>query len=98
MFTKVCIVVDDDVNVQDVREVVWRVCANVDPKRDFHFAMGPSDVLDHAPDAFAFGGKVCIDGTRKWKEEGYGREWPEVLRMSPEVKAKIDAIWKELGL
>jgi len=98
MFSKVIVVVEDDVDVQNVREVVWRVCANIDPKRDFHFAVGPADALDHAPDAFAYGGKVCIDATRKWKEEGYGREWPEVLKMSAEVKAKVDSIFRELGL
>jgi hypothetical protein len=41
---------------------------------------------------------VCIDGTRKWKEEGYTREWPEPCRMSAEVEARVDAMWPELGI
>jgi 4-hydroxy-3-polyprenylbenzoate decarboxylase len=98
MFAKVIVVVDDDVNVQDVREAAWRALNNIDAKRDVFFAEGPIDVLDHASEAFGFGGKLGVDATRKWKEEGFTREWPEVLKMSPEVVKRIDAIWKDLGL
>jgi 4-hydroxy-3-polyprenylbenzoate decarboxylase len=59
---------------------------------------GPIDVLDHASSAFGFGGKLGVDATRKWKEEGFTREWPEVLKMRPDVIARVDALWKELGL
>jgi 4-hydroxy-3-polyprenylbenzoate decarboxylase len=98
MFAKCIVVVDDDVNVQDVREVAWRALNNIDAKRDVFFAEGPIDVLDHASASFGFGGKLGVDATRKWKEEGFTREWPEVMKMTPEVVARIDALWKELGL
>ena len=98
MFAKCIIVVDDDVDVQKVREVAWRALNNIDAKRDVFFAEGPIDVLDHASSAFGFGGKLGVDATRKWKEEGFTREWPEVLKMTPEVMSRVDAIYKELGL
>ncbi|HEX2657715.1 MAG TPA: menaquinone biosynthesis decarboxylase, partial [Polyangia bacterium] len=88
MFAKCIVVVDDDVNVQDVREVAWRALNNIDAKRDVFFAEGPIDVLDHASTAFGFGGKLGVDATRKWKEEGFTREWPEVLKMDPAVDAR----------
>ena len=98
MFAKVIVVVDDDVNVQNVQEVAWRALNNIDAKRDVFFAEGPIDVLDHASVAMGFGGKLGVDATRKWKEEGFTREWPEVLKMPPELIARVDGLWKELGL
>jgi 4-hydroxy-3-polyprenylbenzoate decarboxylase len=98
MFSKVICVVDEDVDVQNLGEVAWRLLANLDPKRDLAFVDGPIDQLDHGANQALFGGKVCIDGTKKWKEEGYTREWPEVARMSPEVTARVEAIWGELGI
>jgi 4-hydroxy-3-polyprenylbenzoate decarboxylase len=98
MFAKCIIVVDDDVNVQNVAEVAWRALNNIDAKRDVFFAEGPIDVLDHASQAFGFGGKLGVDATRKWKDEGFTREWPEVLKMRPDVVARVDALWKDLGL
>ena len=98
MFAKCIVVVDDDVNVQNVREVAWRALNNIDAKRDVFFAEGPIDVLDHASAAFGFGGKLGVDATRKWKEEGFTREWPDVLKMDPAVDARAAALLKELGL
>jgi len=98
MFAKCIIVVDDDVNVQDVAEVAWRALNNIDAKRDVFFAEGPIDVLDHASVAMGFGGKLGVDATRKWKEEGFTREWPEVLKMPADLVARVDGLWKELGL
>jgi 4-hydroxy-3-polyprenylbenzoate decarboxylase len=98
MFAKVIVVVDDDVNVQDVQEVAWRALNNIDAKRDVFFAEGPLDVLDHASPLMGFGGKLGVDATRKWKEEGFTREWPEVLSMPAHVKARVDQLMKELGL
>src|SRR5580658_4178324 len=97
-FSKVICVLDEDVDVQDVGQVAWRLLANLDPKRDVSFVDGPIDQLDHGADQALFGGKMSIDGTRKWKEEGYAREWPTVARMSPEVVARVDAMWAELGI
>jgi 4-hydroxy-3-polyprenylbenzoate decarboxylase len=97
-FSKVICVMDDDVDVQDLGQVAWRLLANLDPKRDFAFVDGPIDQLDHGANQALWGGKVCIDGTRKWREEGYTREWPDPCRMSPEVSARVDAMWADLGL
>ena len=92
MFAKCIIVVDEDVNVQEVREVAWRALNNIDAKRDVFFAEGPIDVLDHASSAFGFGGKLGVDATRKWKDEGFTREWPEVLKMDAAVDARMGAL------
>jgi len=98
MFSKIICVVDEDVDVQNVGEVAWRLLANLDPKRDVSFVEGPIDQLDHGANQTLWGGKMCIDGTRKWREEGYAREWPQPCRMAPDVSARVDAVWAELGL
>ena len=97
-FTKVICVVDDDVDVQDTAEVSWRLLANLDPKRDISMVDGPVDQLDHGASQALWGGKMAIDGTKKWAEEGYTREWPEVCTQSPDVQSRIDAMWPELGI
>jgi 4-hydroxy-3-polyprenylbenzoate decarboxylase len=97
-FTKVMVVVDGDVNVQDPAEVAWRALANIDPQRDLEFVTGPAETLDHASRMPWWGSKVGIDATRKWPNEGFERPWPDDIVMSDEVKAKIDALWAQLGL
>ena len=97
MFSKVIIVVDSDVNVQDASEVTWRVLANIDPARDLELARGPADALEHASQFFAYGGKLGIDATRKWPGEGFTREWPDVIAMEAAVKARMGALWEKLG-
>jgi 4-hydroxy-3-polyprenylbenzoate decarboxylase len=97
-FSKVICVMDHDVDVQNVAEVAWRLLANLDPKRDLSFVEGPIDQLDHGANQALYGGKVCIDGTRKWKEEGYAREWPEVCRTTPEMAERAAAVCRELGI
>jgi len=98
MFTKCIIVVDEDCDVQDVAEVTLRVTNNIDPERDIQFTLGPVDSLDHASRLPNFGSKMGIDATRKWAAEGFNRPWPPMLTMDTEVKAKVDAIWKKLGI
>jgi len=98
MFTKIIVVFDEDVNVQDMSEVIWRLGANIDPKRDVAFSEGPVDALDHAAPQALFGSKMGIDATRKLPGEGHNREWPDDIRMAPDVKARIDSIWGELGI
>jgi len=98
MFTKIIVVVDEDCDVQDVGEVVLRATNNIDPERDIQFTMGPVDSLDHASRLPNYGSKMGIDATRKWKAEGFTRPWPEMLEMDASVKAKVDAIWKKLGI
>jgi 4-hydroxy-3-polyprenylbenzoate decarboxylase len=97
-FAKSIMVVDSDVNVQDLSEVAWRCGNNVDPARDVVITEGPLDVLEHASSIPAYGGKMGIDATRPWKEEGFDREWPEDIEMAPEVKALVERRWKEYGL
>ena len=98
MFTKCVIVVDEDCDVQDVAEVTLRVANNIDPERDIQFTLGPVDSLDHASRLPNFGSKMGIDATRKWAAEGFTREWPPMLAMDKAVTAKVDAVWKKLGI
>ena len=98
MFTKVIVVVDAGVNVQNTSEVLWRLGNNVDPRRDIVIVDGPLDALDHASPTPFYGGKIGIDATKKGPEEGHMREWPDSLVMSDAVKARVDAVWHELGL
>lgn len=98
MFSKVIIVVDDDVDVHNIHEVIWRVTNNIDPMRDVQIVKGPVDSLNHAAPQVGFGSKMGIDATRKWPSEGHTREWPEVVKMDAGTAAKIDQIWGQLGL
>jgi 4-hydroxy-3-polyprenylbenzoate decarboxylase len=95
--SKSVVVVDEWVDVHDYEDVFFRVCANVDPKRDVVIAEGPLDHLDHAPTRQFFGGKLGIDATHKGLDEGT-REWPEEIVMSDEVKALVDRRWAEYGI
>ncbi|PKN09122.1 MAG: menaquinone biosynthesis decarboxylase [Deltaproteobacteria bacterium HGW-Deltaproteobacteria-8] len=98
MFTKIIVVVDKNINVQNVSEVLWRIGNNVDPRRDVAILEGPLDALDHASPLAFYGGKMGIDATKKGPEDGHHREWPSTLRMDEGVKAKVDALWEKLGL
>src|SRR3989442_14096123 len=91
MFTKYIVVVDDDVDVHDTSEVLFRLCANTDPQRDSIFTKGPADVLDHATSEMAIGSKLGIDATHKLAGEGFKRPWPPLIKMSGEVHRKIDS-------
>jgi 4-hydroxy-3-polyprenylbenzoate decarboxylase len=98
MFTKCVIVVDEDCDVQDLAEVTLRVTNNIDPERDIQFTLGPVDSLDHASRLPNYGSKMGIDATRKWKAEGFNRPWPSMIAMDAATKARVDEIWKKLGL
>ncbi|CQR72455.1 3-octaprenyl-4-hydroxybenzoate carboxy-lyase [Sporomusa ovata DSM 2662] len=98
MFTKMIIVVDNHVNVQDMNEVWWRVFNNIDAKRDIVMVDGPLDVLDHSSPMPNWGTKVGIDATKTWPQEGQTREWPDEIVMSADIKKMVDAKWAELGL
>jgi 4-hydroxy-3-polyprenylbenzoate decarboxylase len=98
MFSKCIVVVDEDVNVQDVREVAWTALNNIDPERDIEFVHGPVDSLDHASRLPNYGSKMGVDATRKWPAEGFTRPWPGVIRMSDEVRRRVDAMWRRAGL
>jgi len=96
MFTKVIVVVDAGTNVHDPAEVAWKALNHIDPQRDFEFALGPIDELDHASRAACFGSHVGIDATRKLPGEGFDRRWPDEIVMDPGVKRKIDLLWPSL--
>ena len=98
MFTKCIIIVDEDCDVQDLNEVTLRTANNIDPERDIQFTLGPVDTLDHASRLPNYGSKMGIDATRKWPAEGFTRQWPPMLAMPAEVKTRVDAIWKKLGI
>ncbi|MDP8981185.1 MAG: menaquinone biosynthesis decarboxylase [Acidobacteriota bacterium] len=98
MFSKCIVVVDEDVDVQNVSEVAWKALNNIDPERDIQFVLGPVDSLDHSSRLPNYGSKMGIDATRKWKEEGFVRPWPGVIRMSEDVRKRVDGLWKKAGL
>lgn len=98
MYTKMIIVVDDDVDPQDMSAVMWKVFNNIDGKRDINISEGPLDALDHAAPIPYLGSRVGIDATRKWKSEGHDREWPEDIEMSEEMKALVSRKWAKYGI
>ncbi len=98
MFTKCIVVVDEDVNVQDLREVTLHAFNNIDPERDLQFTLGPIDALDHAARLPNYGSKMGVDATRKWPSEGFARPWPKEIRMDEVTRARVDKLWKSLGL
>src|ERR687887_104572 len=95
--TKCVIVVDAHVDVHDYEQVLFYAGANVDPKRDVVLSEGPLDHLDHAPERQFVGGKLGIDATAKWPEEG-ARPWPPEIEMTPEVRELVDRRWDEYGI
>ena len=98
MLAKCIVIVDEWVDVQNLSLVAWQVLGNVDWSRDILISDGPVDQLDHASYHPSYGGKIGIDATAKWSDEGYSRQWPEKVQMSPDVKQKIDKIWKDMQI
>jgi 4-hydroxy-3-polyprenylbenzoate decarboxylase len=98
MFTKIIVVVDHDVDVQRAFEVLWRMGNDIDPERDVVFRQGPADALDHAAATKHRGGKMGVDATRKWPEEGFDRPWPDVLKSDEATARLVDERWEEYGL
>ena len=98
MYTKFIIVTDDDVNVRDWKEVIWALTTRVDPRRDTLIADAtPIDYLDFASPVAGLGSKMGIDATNKWPAET-GRTWGKPIEMSEEVRQRVDALWRDLGL
>jgi 4-hydroxy-3-polyprenylbenzoate decarboxylase len=96
-FSKLIIVVDEDVDVQDLSTTAWKVLNNVDWRRDIIISEGPVDELDHASSMPRFGGKMGIDATRKMREEGMMRDWPEEINQAEEIKQLVTKRWHEYG-
>nr|MCH9675512.1 UbiD family decarboxylase [Gammaproteobacteria bacterium] len=98
MYTKFVIVVDEDVNPRDWKDVIWALSTRVDPARDFTLVENtPIDYLDFASPTAGLGSKVGIDATNKWPGETT-REWGRPIQMSSEIKDRVDAIWSSLGI
>jgi len=97
-YTKFLVLVDADVNVHDTEEVLWRVGAEADPRRDTLLTTGPADALDHAAPVGGPAGKCAIDATRKLPEEVDGAAWPQPIEPDPETCARVARRWKEYGL
>lgn len=98
MFSRMIMVFDRDVDVQDLSQVLFHLGGNVDAARDLVTVKGPVDALDHAAPLAHLGTKMGLDCTAKWPEEGYDRGWPELALMDDETKEKIDELWPRLGL
>jgi 4-hydroxy-3-polyprenylbenzoate decarboxylase len=98
MYTKFIVVVDDDVDVRDWKEVIWAMTTRVDAARDTLIAENtPIDYLDFASPVAGLGSKMGIDATNKWPGET-NRQWGTPMVMDAAVKARIDALWGDLGL
>ena len=98
MYTKFIVVVDEDVDIRDWKEVIWAITTRVDPIRDTTLVDNtPIDYLDFASPVSGLGSKMGIDATNKWPGETT-REWGKTIVMRQEVKDRVDALWSELGL
>jgi 4-hydroxy-3-polyprenylbenzoate decarboxylase len=97
MFSKYIIVVDEDCDVHNTSEILFRLCANTDPARDTTVIRNPSDSLDHAPTEQNVGSHMGFDATRKLPGEGYRRSWPEMLKMTDDARKLVDELQRKAG-
>ena len=98
MYTKFIVVVDEDVNARDWKDVIWAITTRVDPTRDTLLVDStPIDYLDFASPVSGLGSKMGIDATNKWPGETT-REWGRTMKMSPDVTARMEQVWQTLGL
>ena len=98
MYTKFIVVVDEDIDVRDWKDVVWAITTRMDPARDTLLVDStPIDYLDFASPVSGLGSKMGLDATNKWPGETQ-REWGRTMHMAPEVTARMEAVWHELGL
>ena len=92
------IVTDDDINVRDWRDVIWAITTRMDPVRDLTLIENtPIDYLDFASPVAGLGSKAGFDATSKWPGETR-REWGRPITMDETTRARVDALWDELGL
>jgi 4-hydroxy-3-polyprenylbenzoate decarboxylase len=98
MYTKFIVVVDEDIKVRDWADVIWAITTRMDPSRDTLLVDStPIDYLDFASPVSGLGSKMGMDATNKWPGET-SREWGRTMQMTPEVTAKVDQMWQDLGL
>lgn len=97
-YTKLIIVVDDDIDVRDWSDVSWALATRMDPSRDAMLIQNtPIDYLDFASPGEGVGGKLGLDATNKVGAETT-REWGRKLSMTSDVGQRVDALWPQLGL
>jgi len=97
--TKIFVVVDEDVNVQDMNDVIWAITTRADAARDTIIIDNtPTDTLDPASPLVNLGSKLGIDATQKTKEEGYTREIQELVKTDDSTKNLVDSKWSSYGL
>src|SRR5437773_2672402 len=96
MFSKYIIVVDEDCDVHNTSDVLFRMCANTDPQRDTCFVKNPTDALDHAQTIATLGTHMGLDATRKLPTEGHTRPWPELLKMDAAVTRRVEELMRSL--
>ncbi len=98
MYTKFIVVVDEDVDIRDWREVIWALTTRMDPARDTLMVEGtPIDYLDFASPVSGLGSKMGLDATNKWPGETL-REWGRPIVMDAAVLARVDAMFNTLSL
>jgi 4-hydroxy-3-polyprenylbenzoate decarboxylase len=98
MYTKFVIITDDDIDIRDWKDVIWALTTRMDPVRDTTLIDNtPIDYLDFASPVAGLGGKMGLDATSKWPGETQ-REWGRPIRMDAAVRARVDALWDELGI
>src|SRR5438477_2970942 len=95
MFSKYIVMVDEDCDVHNTSEVLFRLCANTDPARDTTVIKNPSDSLDHAPSEQNIGSHMGFDATRKLPGENYHRQWPELLKMTEQARALVSELQRK---
>lgn len=96
-FTKIIVVFDEDINIRNVRRVLWALATRVEPQRDVQIITNATaDSLDHTTNLPSMGSKMLIDATKKTKEEGYIREWPETIALPEELIKSVEKKWQEL--
>ncbi len=97
MYTKFIVVVDEDVDTRDWKEVIWAMTTRMDPARDTLLVENtPIDYLDFASPVSGLGGKMGMDATNKWPGET-NREWGIPISMDQDVKDRVDELWQKLG-
>lgn len=98
MYTKMVIVVDEDIKPSDISTVMWKVFNNIDGKRDLVISEGPLDTLDHSSPMPYLGSRVGVDATKKWESEGHSRPWPDDVEMSDEIIDLVSKRWSSYGI
>ncbi|MDX5434329.1 MAG: UbiD family decarboxylase, partial [Halomonas sp.] len=98
MYTKFVVVLDDDVDARDWKDVIWAITTRMDPARDTVMVENtPIDYLDFASPVAGLGSKMGLDATTKWPGET-DREWGTPIVMDEAVKARVSERWNELGI